>query len=206
MKVLPRYTPLESGVGCEAHADPACLCDVVVVNPVEIKHIPFHSEILNELGDDTINGRNLHEYLRIVIGIQKNVWLVGARAASRSDAWSFVPTEVADALRQHAYGESEWKYASMELEDMDLSDAQIAAIQKLYRLTLNGSRHRSRQAGERRAFHKPLADASVPHGTPAAVRRHRRANEPKCSECLEFLRDKKAKNRASRVVRGVPRK
>lgn len=31
-----RYEPVETGVGCAEHADPACLCDVVVTEPVQI--------------------------------------------------------------------------------------------------------------------------------------------------------------------------
>jgi hypothetical protein len=35
----------ETGVGCKAHDDPECLCDVVISEPVEVKHsLGFHSD------------------------------------------------------------------------------------------------------------------------------------------------------------------
>lgn len=35
---IQAYKFEETGVGCEAHGDPTCLCDVIITKPVEVKH------------------------------------------------------------------------------------------------------------------------------------------------------------------------
>jgi len=64
----------ETGVGCEAHDDPTCLCDVVITKPVEVKHsLGFHpnavlfSDTAHRRGALTCDGLEAH--MSVVLGI-----------------------------------------------------------------------------------------------------------------------------------------
>jgi hypothetical protein len=133
MKVLPRYRTWETGVGCAAHGDPTCLCDVVIGEPAPIiktEH-KFHNIALNELGDDVVSERNLHEFFTIVLGLfELESHLAGAdRAITR---WGQLPRPVATALHHHAKADSPWTIAMIELEDIEMTPAQLKKLRHEY--------------------------------------------------------------------------
>ncbi len=58
-KLVKPYAFEETGVGCEAHGDVSCLCDVVIDKPVEIKHS------LGEHGNTILFSRTVAEHINV---------------------------------------------------------------------------------------------------------------------------------------------
>ena len=150
MKVLPRYRPAPSGVGCAVHGDPECLCDVVVGTPVPIIRTghKFHNIVLHELNDDTVSDRNLHEFFSIVLGLfELEKALAAQDAPVRRESFVQLPENVMQALHNHARADTVWALASLELEGLELSESTISKIRHDYTQIAGGIRARRRNRG-----------------------------------------------------------
>lgn len=182
MKVLPRYRPTQSKVGCAEHGDLTCLCDVVIGTPVPIIRTEhkFHTIALNELGDDTVSDRNLYEFFSIVLGLHELETHISTidRAITR---WPELPRNVATALHHHAKADSEWAIARIELEDVGLPPAQIKKLGHEY--VQMAAKIRARKRTGRPPSKNKLSDAEL-------LERKRKRD-----------RDKKAAKRADPEVR-----
>lgn len=147
MKVLPRYRTWETGVGCADHADPTCLCDVVVreVAPVLPTEHKFHNIALNELGDDTVSSRNCHQFFSVVLGLfELEQALHGMDVPVTRASWQALPEHVRKALHHHARADSHWDFASMELEGLELAPNQLAKLKYDYQNVAGGIRAKRR--------------------------------------------------------------
>jgi hypothetical protein len=154
MKVLPRYRFHESGVGCAEHSDPTCLCDVVVVKPVQILNRASHrfwGRALDELGDDVVSDRNLHEAASIVLGLHKL-----ERALQRASdqpmskpVWQALPAAVVEALRNHARVDSPKHIALMELDGLGLDAETQRQVSAAYVNLAAVQRAHDRRRGDR---------------------------------------------------------
>lgn len=150
MKVLPRYRPAPSGVGCAVHNDPECLCDVVLGEQVPILRTEhkFHDIALHELNDDTVSERNLHEFFSIVLGLfELEKALVAQQAPIQRPSLTALPENVMRALHNHARADTVWAIASLELEGLDLTSSQVAKIRGDYTNIAGGIRAKRRKRG-----------------------------------------------------------
>lgn len=125
LTVLPRYQPRESEVGCAEHADPSCLCDVIVTERTPIiVNIPhkYHDVALNELGDDTVSSRNIHEFFQIVMGMHQLEGEMDGTFNARpitDKRWLIVSPAERMRLRMHAMADSNVEYAMMEVPHLE---------------------------------------------------------------------------------------
>ncbi len=148
MKVLPRYRTWESGVGCAAHEDPTCLCDVVIGEPAPIIRTEhkFHNIALNELNDDTVSSRNCYQFFSVVLGLfELEQALHGMDVPVTRASWQALPGAVRTALHHHARADSHWDIASMELDGLDISDTQLAKLKYDYQNVAGGIRAKRRK-------------------------------------------------------------
>ena len=163
MKVLPRYRPAPSGVGCAVHDDPECLCDVVVGTPVPIIRTghKFHNIVLHELDDDTVSERNLHEFFSIVLGLfELEKALVAQQAPIQRESFTKLPENVMRALHNHARADTVWALASLELEGLNLTSSQVAKIRGDYTNIAGGIRRKRRERGT--PTPRPVAEVTEP--------------------------------------------
>jgi len=81
----------ETGVGCETHDDPTCLCDVIIVEPVEVKHslgLETHSVLFSKTAAKTINVReSFVRHMGLLLRIYDDVAIVfyGKSALTRGE-------------------------------------------------------------------------------------------------------------------------
>lgn len=163
MKVLPRYRPAPSGVGCAVHADPDCLCDVVIGTPVPIIRTghKFHNIVLHELGDDMVSERNLHEFSSIVLGLfELEKALAAQQAPVKRKSFTALPENVMHALHNHARADTVWALASLELEGLGLSEATIGKIRADYVNMAGGIRAKRRLRGT--PVPRPVTEVTEP--------------------------------------------
>ncbi len=149
MKVLPRYRTWETGVGCADHADPTCLCDVVLVGspaPIITTEHKFHNIALNELNDDTVSSRNCHQFFSVVLGLfELEQALHGMDVPVTRASWQTLPQSVRAALHHHARADSHWDIASMELDGLELAPNQLAKLKYDYQNVAGGIRAKRRK-------------------------------------------------------------
>lgn len=154
MKVLPRYRIKESGVGCTEHDDPTCLCDVVIGEQVPILRTEhkYHQLALNELNDDTVSERNLHEFFTIVLGLYtlERSFTTHHSKELRRAAFQMLPPHVADAIHHHSRADSPKYIVMMELEGLGLSKAEVAKVAAAYSQLSGQVRARVRRDGDRK--------------------------------------------------------
>ncbi len=153
MKVLPRYRTWESGVGCADHADPTCLCDVVIREsaPVLTTEHKFHKLALHELDDDTVSERNIYEFFSIVMGLHKlerSLVTANKKVLGRS-AFKMLPEHVQDAIQNHAKTDSPKHIMLLELEGLGLTNKQISDVAAAYAQLAGQLRARDRVQGDR---------------------------------------------------------
>lgn len=153
MKVLPRYRPTSSGVGCAVHNDPTCLCDVVLGEQVPILRTEhkFHKLALHELGDDTVSERNLYEFFSIVLGLHKleRSFMTTHQKVLKRDAFMMLPKDVRDAVQNHAKADSPKHIMLMELEGLGLTADQTRDVCAAYAQLTGQLRARDRREGDR---------------------------------------------------------
>lgn len=136
-RVLPRYRFVESGVGCEAHSNPTCLCDVHVTDPVVVQSdvpLMFEQAILDELGEHGANERNVHEIASVLLGLYETYVDSGADISGDAENAEHAVTprisnllnnslfdqldeRTVRALRAHYRAGSPWEIAVLELGD-----------------------------------------------------------------------------------------
>lgn len=135
-------------MGCADHADPTCLCDVVIreVAPVLPTEHKFHDIALNELGDDTVSSRNCHQFFSVVLGLfELEQALHGMDVPVTRASWQALPTSVQKALHHHARADSHWDIASMELDGLELAPNQLSKLKYDYQNVAGGIRAKRRK-------------------------------------------------------------
>jgi len=203
MKVLPRYRTWESGVGCAEHQDPECLCDVIVTEPAPIlvraphKH---HAMIMDELDDDKVSARNIHEFASILLGLHKlEVALEGWFDSPTSrPIWDSIPEDVAMALKMHARADTPVEIAMMETEGLGLVPLAQRALRQAYTVMAASQRaHERRRGTTARAVAVPTK-----HAARKAEAKSSDAKRPPLSdEELEKLRETKRQWERDRKAR-----
>lgn len=163
MKILPRYRPQPSNVGCATHDDPECLCDVVLGEQVPILRAEhkFHNIVLHELDDDLVSERNLHEFFSIVLGLfELEKALAAQQAPIQRPSLTALPENVMRALHNHARADTVWALASMELEGLNLTSSQVAKIRADYVNMAGGIRRKRRERGT--PMPRPVTEVTEP--------------------------------------------
>ncbi|MFO0417792.1 MAG: hypothetical protein ACK53T_00170 [Planctomycetota bacterium] len=202
MNVLPRYefkaphNAPAAQVGCAAHLDPTCLCDVVFDTPAPYykgEH-KYHDMALNELDDWGVSERNVHEFLSIVMGVFTLETVLDNEynpAPIRSPFLLGFGPETAVAIQNHLKSNSPWHVAYGEVPvgtDRRWFRDQYWKLQGTYRDRLfNPDRSVVLKAARREA---KRASREIVHGNHGALRGHYRDGTPVCDECKAFHRER----------------
>lgn len=140
--LLPRYTFTETGVGCEAHSDPNCLCDVNIDNPMaaEAVTILFSDIAKQALGAATVSSANIYDWAELVLGLHDKYRELGITEPDRSiqigvhkgntTPWSCLPDDVRRRMVDGYYAKVPWSIAATWLPPMSKEDRK--AIYKYY--------------------------------------------------------------------------
>lgn len=165
MQVLPRYQ-FREGEPCP-HGSPDCLCDVdmslLVNSPInrDVNH-QFHRAALDELGDYTVNERNIYEFFQIVLGMDY-MWrsevcddpaemivqpdqLRETRAGKPigPEQWRRLPEHIVRNLRRHYKVGSPWSLAQREVEGLGYSIADMTVLGRYYETRRKNAIYKSR--------------------------------------------------------------
>lgn len=201
MKFLPRKQFVPSGIGCADHNDPNCLCDVHIPNQTPLPYttgpLLWADMALEELDDDTVSERNIHEFFQIMMGLQVNEWLTDSLGVEQKrSVWSKFPSDVWVAIQMHTRAGTEWSLVRHELEDLGVDDTELEALSKSYRATMHTQRNRAKVAGERRSFGTGVRDIEHGHGE-KPYRLHLEAGELPCDACQAWYDNDRARRRVN---------
>jgi hypothetical protein len=147
--LLPRYVFTETGVGCEQHSDPTCLCDVeldaVGVTDVVATDITFGALALQVIGTD-LNEKNFVEFASLVLGMaDAEAVLVdpteaemlaqgitpGNKHKGQGSPWSELDDTVRDKMRAAWSNSMPWSQAKLFLPET-LNAEERRYIMKYY--------------------------------------------------------------------------
>lgn len=151
---LPRYRFTQTGVGCKAHDDPACLCDVVITAPVadDAFTVSFSGLAKQAMGATRVSEGNFYEWASLVLGMhdaERN--LPPDESATKPTAhkgtvtaWSLLPADVRERMVDGYYNKVAWSEAATWLPPMSKQDR--TSIYKYYnqRLYAKNTQQRKR--------------------------------------------------------------
>lgn len=148
--LLPRYQFTETGVGCSGHADPNCLCDVVVTCPVDVDATEIRFGDLASQVCDGLSPGTFYEFAELLLGMHEahaslppDLGLADTVTASdprsvlgnghkrKGTAWSALPDEVRDQIRACWTKKTPWREASKFLPETVVGD-DYKSIAKYY--------------------------------------------------------------------------
>ena len=197
--MLPRHQFRETGVGCAAHHDPECLCDVVVTSPAPyyVGEHKYHKMALHELNDDTVSDRNLAEFLEIVMGLREvELSLAAVNVSVTRESWTRLPPGVSAALHNHARADSPWHIAAMELEGVELEDKHRRKVKSDYANIAGGIRAKRRKGAPKPVFKSDPEELLRRKLERDAIARKLRMEDPEYREA--FLARRRAEDRKRR--------
>lgn len=148
---LPAYEFQETGVGCAAHNDPACLCDVIINEPVEVEctSIQFQSIALQAVDAKTVSERNIYDFARYLLGGYERLKYLDSPAGKMREyrkakkenkreaspkavtPWMMLPKTVRDTMKQSFKAHVPWSVAKANLPD-DLDSVSLKYIRTYY--------------------------------------------------------------------------
>lgn len=143
---IPRYVFVETGVGCHAHSDPDCLCDVVVGTPAPVAatDISF-GRLAEQVMGTSVNAKNITEFASLVFGmcdahaelpVQTEQEMIqsgfapGNKHTGKLTPWAMLPDTVRCKMQEAYRTKTPWSVAKLFLPEM--SKADMLSISKYY--------------------------------------------------------------------------
>jgi len=145
-----------SGVGCLEHADPECLCDVLIQQVLSVDYgsnVLFGALALQMIGSEFLEVSNIYRWAAVMLGMYDQVREVPVSTARGSGStvrvgsstvirrqngitpWMSLDKDVRSALNECARIEKlTWTEAKWIINDLDLTPEEVRYIAKCYNI------------------------------------------------------------------------